>query len=559
MLYGHLSAQEPRRFDVVIHEIFPDPSPAIGLPASEFIELRNISGVAYNLRNWKISDGSATATIAVNYILKPDSLVVICPSAAVVAYAVYGATIGVAGFPSLNNDGDVISVHSPGNNIIHSIAYEPGWYNNAVKSEGGWALEMMDARNACGKENNWKASIDASGGTPGRNNSVQAINPDLGPPALLQTYTVDSVTVVAVFDEAVDSSTATTAKNYELQKGPLVVNAAPIPPGFKQVYLTMGGALLPGMIYDLHVAGITDCAGNNIGIMNSARSGLPSDADVGDLLINEILFNPTATGSDYVEVYNKSDKILDASTLFLCNRNAVGVLSAPVKLSETPFLVFPADFIVVTANTAAVKNQYSAVRPLALLSLAQFPSLPDDKGSIVLLNHAGTIIDELAYDEKWHFPLLVNREGVSLERIDYGLATQDKDNWTSAAADAGYGTPTGRNSQFKTHRYLQGKVEADAPVFSPDGDGHNDLCFLHYQFPEPNNVAAVTVFDVNGMEIRRLYKNTSLSEKGVFRWDGLDDRGMPAAAGVYIILTQVFSMDGRHKNFKNAVTLARSF
>ena len=47
-------AQPAQRFDVLIDELFPDPSPSVGLPNSEFLELKNNSGRAISLKNWKM-------------------------------------------------------------------------------------------------------------------------------------------------------------------------------------------------------------------------------------------------------------------------------------------------------------------------------------------------------------------------------------------------------------------------------------------------------------------------------------------------------------------------
>src|SRR4051812_33632900 len=88
-----VSGQPAKRFDVVIDELLPDPSPVIGLPNSEFVELKNVSSSPINLRNWKLTDGLATATISVTYILQPDSFVIICASSAVVSFAGFGSVI----------------------------------------------------------------------------------------------------------------------------------------------------------------------------------------------------------------------------------------------------------------------------------------------------------------------------------------------------------------------------------------------------------------------------------------------------------------------------------
>ncbi len=173
-----LYAQPPQRFDIIITELLPDPAPPKDLPNNEFIELKNLSAHAINLRGWKLSDATATATINTNVDLQPDSFVIICANAAVPLYTTFGTTIGVSNFPSLNNDADIITLYAPQGNAIHTVAYTDQWYANAVKAGGGWTLEMIDTRNPCTGAGNWKAAINDRGGTPGRENSIRASNPD---------------------------------------------------------------------------------------------------------------------------------------------------------------------------------------------------------------------------------------------------------------------------------------------------------------------------------------------------------------------------------------------
>ena len=166
------AAQSANRFDIIITELMADPSPVVGLPNSEFIELKNISTTAISLQHWKIADGVGAATISSNFELQPDSFVIICPNAAVAQFAIHGTTIGVSSFPSLNNDGEIVMLYSPEGKIIHAIEYSSNWYQNDVKREGGWSLEMIDTKNPCGGINNWKACRAMKGGTPGSINSV---------------------------------------------------------------------------------------------------------------------------------------------------------------------------------------------------------------------------------------------------------------------------------------------------------------------------------------------------------------------------------------------------
>jgi len=128
-----LFSASQNRYDILITECMPDPSPALGLPESSFIELKNRSASDYNLHNWKISNGNSTVTIKTNFLLKADSFLIICPASSANAYSIFGQSLGISGFPALNNDaGDIILISDAGN-VIHAMHYDKREYNNALK------------------------------------------------------------------------------------------------------------------------------------------------------------------------------------------------------------------------------------------------------------------------------------------------------------------------------------------------------------------------------------------------------------------------------------------
>jgi hypothetical protein len=129
------------------------------------------------------------------------------------------------------------------------------------------------------------------------------------------------------------------------------------------------------------------------------------------------------------------------------------------------------------------------------------PSFSDDKGNVIILNVQGNPIDELAYSDKWHFALITNTEGVSLERIDYN-APSLQPNFHSAATSVGYGTPGYKNSQFRIDQQVQGEVTVMPKIFSPDNDGTDDFATIDYNVAEPGYVANITIFDAAGRPVR---------------------------------------------------------
>jgi hypothetical protein len=552
-----VQAQVANRFDIVISEVMADPTPVVGLPNAEFIEIKNISVTPYQLNGWKLSDASSTATITTNFILQPDSVALLCSNSNVTAFSVFGRTIGVSSFPSLDNDGDVLTLRSPQGKVIHALNYTLDWYQNEVKKEGGWSLEMIDTRNPCGGMTNWKASVDPNGGTPGKKNSVDGVSNDTAPPQLLRTYTLDSITLVALFNESLDSTSATALSNYSFSNNLVVSSVTPQPPLFNSAVLKLTMPLQKQTVYTLTVNNVKDCKGNIIGVYNKAKVGVAEEASRNDIVINEILFNPRPNANDYVELYNRSNKIVDANKLFIANRNSSGVLNSIKKISEIPFYIFPDDYIVVTEDAISLQHEYLVSNPQNVLLLSSLPSFPDDKGTVVVTNSQGNVVDEVAYSEKWHFALINNNEGIALERIDPNDSSQKQSNWHSAASTAGYGTPGYKNSQFKQTNSVNAMIDVSPKVFSPDNDGHDDIATINYQVSEPGYVANVTIFDANGRMVRYLVKNALLGLRGSWNWDGLNENGQKLPLGNYIVFTEIFNLHGNKKQFKNTVALAR--
>jgi hypothetical protein len=550
-------AATQNRYDIVIDELMADPAPPIGLPNYEWLELKNTTSVPISLQNWRIGDASGQSGPLPNFTLQPDSFVIVCAGTAVAAMSAFGTTISVTSFPSLDNEGDQLFLRAANGRTIHAVSYTAAWYQNELKRDGGWTLEMIDPKSPCAGKSNWKASTALSGGTPGKKNAIDAVNNDSDAPQLKRAYTMDSVTIILVYDEPVDSLAAATLANYSIDGGLVLLNATTVAPLFNTVQLKTVTALQNNTVYTVTAADVKDCNNNTIGAVNKALVGLPADAAPGDWVINEILFNPRSNAYDFVEFYNNSNKILDASKLFIANRNASGVISSIKTLSATPFYIFPGDYIVETEDPENLALQYLVKNPGNLLAVASPPAFPDDAGIVVALNFQGEVVDEVRYKDDWHFKLIDNAEAVSLERIDPAGLSTDANNWHSAASTAGYGTPTYKNSQYKLLNAFNATVAAAPKIFSPDNDGRDDIATLQYEVMEAGYVANVIIFDVAGRVVRHFVKNGILGLKGYWNWDGLDENGNKLPVGTYIIFTEIFNLRGKMQTFKTPVVLAR--
>jgi hypothetical protein len=545
------------RYDVVIDEIMADPTPQVSLPSNEWIELKNVSANPFNLQNWRIGDATGQSGPMPNFVLQPDSFVIVCTGSAVATMQAYGRVISVTSFPSLDNDGDQLFLKSNTGLTIHAVSYSLSWYQNAVKSDGGWTLEMIDTKNPCAGISNWKASNDAKGGSPGIKNSVDAVNNDQSVPSIKNAYAIDNLNIVIVFDEPVDSLKGATVSNYSIDGGLSIQLATSISPLFDKVQLRLTTVMQANTIYNITVNNVTDCKNNSIGSKNKPKIGLPVDAAATEMVINEILFNPKSGSSDYVEFYNRSNKIIDANKLYVANRNSSGAISSTKLISAIPYYIFPGDYIVVTEDAINLSLDYLVQNPDAVFVVSSLPSFPDDEGDVILLNSQGAVVDEVKYKDDWQFALIANPDGVSLERIDPDGSSQDASNWHSAASTSGYGTPTYKNSQYKLLQSINATVEVTPKVFSPDNDGRDDIATIQYKTTEPGYVANITIYDANGRPVRNLVKNGTLGLQGYWIWDGLDDKKLKLSIGTYIIFTEIFNLNGKKEIFKNVVVLAR--
>jgi hypothetical protein len=553
----------PKRYDAVIDEIFADPTPVVALPNAEFIEIKNTSGRTLNLLGWKVSSTSTTSAALPSYVLPADSFLVITTTTSAPLFSGYGRVLGITSFPAIDNAGTTLTLTSKEGVTIHSVTYSDAWYGNVLKQDGGWTLEMIDTRNPCNGANNWKASVDPRGGTPAAKNSVDANNPDPTAPTVVRAAAIDNLNILLTFSEPIDSTTGAAIANYSISDGVNApITATVISPSFNKVQLRINATnpIAPGKVYTITVSNIKDCSGNTIQPASTARFGLSSPIDSFGIVINEVLFNPKSGGVDYVEIVNRSSKIYDMKDLYLANRssttNAIGSIR---QVSTDNLQLFPGDYLVLSENSLTVKQQYNAINANNFVDVSSFPSYPDDKGVVVLLNAQGNIIDELRYDSKWHFALIDNDEGISLERISIDKPTQDQSNWHSAASTVGFGTPTYLNSQFRSDLALPGEVTVTPKVFSPDNDGFDDFAVINYQLDAPNYVANITIFDAAGRAVKVLAKNATLAQKGSFRWDGLSDKQVKVPVGAYVIYTEVFNLDGRRSTFKNTVVVAVRF
>jgi Lamin Tail Domain/Bacterial Ig-like domain/FlgD Ig-like domain len=541
----------PTKYEIVINELFADPSPTNGLPTEDYLELFNNTTKIIDLTNCWISDLTSMDQLNAGKIL-PGEHVIICDNSFENQFSPFGKVITVNSFPSLNNAEDEITLFAPDTSFIHSVHYFDEWYRDDNKKDGGWSLEMIDPNNPCGEADNWIASTQWFGGTPGTQNTAFGSNPDVVLPMLTEANAINDSTVVITFSEPLDND-GMMAAIYVIDNGIIIGTILVI--DNKNVQLNLSNKLTFQIKYTVTVTGAFDCVGNVIGSNNSAIFALPEQGFAGDLIINEVLFDPYTGGSDFVEIYNNSTKFINLQNWNLANLDNDSIDNYKVVI-DRPKLILPGEFVLLTKDGQAVENDYINSVTDAFVQMESFPTYSNDEGDVYLINNLNMVIDEFHYTDDLHFALLNSKDGVSLERIDYNRPTSDNTNWHSAAEDAGFATPGFENSQYMKTNEEGGEIVISPLTFSPDNDGVDDVVNISYNFSEPGFVASIIIYDAKGRLVKNLVLSELLGSSGTFSWDGINEDNEKARIGIYIIFVEAFGVDGTAKSIKKTVVLA---
>lgn len=376
---------------------------------------------------------------------------------------------------------------------------------------------------------------------------------DTTPPTLLSAEALSANEIELVFDEPLDASNAQNEANYTINNGiGNPANAVLVSP--TTVFLELNNPLQSAVNYTLTANRITDMNGN----ASIAQSQDLIFFDIqpmmpGDVVINEILFNPEIGGEDFVELYNISNKVFNLNGLEIINtQKTSGNIRQTIK---TDFLLLPGAYVAITDEPADILNRYNVLNTSTLLDNS-LPTFDDREGNVTIRSN-GITVDSFDYSANFHYALLDDKEGVSLERLNPRAPTQGSDNWQSAASSVGFATPGYQNSQFFANSgMIEEVIGLSNSTFSPDGDGFEDVLLIEYNSDQPGLTVNIRIFDAQGRLVKRLIDNQLLAAQGIFKWDGIGENGSKARTGIYIAWIELFSPGGRVERSKFPFVLA---
>lgn len=519
--------------DVIINEFICDESPSVGLPLVEYVEVVNRSSKYFNIENWKLGDASSEGTLQAGWLF-PGEHKILCATANVDSFTV---ALAVSSFPSLNNSGDEISLKDNNGILLDKITYDMSWYHDVNKENGGYSIERINPNDPCSSGDNWTASLATSGGTPGLTNSAFDDTPDTQTPLINELVALSPNILEIYFNEGMDSTSLANAL-FSFSPSLTIQNSSVLTAYPSMMTISFNENLIGSQLYTMILENVSDCWMNTIDL--SGVFVLPETAVVGDIVINEIMFDPISGGSDWIEVFNNSTKLVDLKNWQLANFDNDTIDN--FKSINEHFLLSAGSYAVIGKDSMFVKQNYpSTVNGTFVYS--ETPSFNTDSSTVYLINNANELMDKVSYTSEWHFKLLDVTDGVSLERLDPKGISEDSNNWHSAAEAIGFATPGGKNSQYMP-ALLNGDFAFTSNTISPDNDGFEDVLQVNYEMSEPGLLGKFTIYDDRGRLIRNLFNNELLATSGTIIWDGVTDSEVKASIGTYVAVFEAYSIKG---------------
>ena len=590
--------------DVLINEVMADPHGLTKLPVTEYVELRNTTDHEINLEGWAFVYDKTSIPLP-DAELPAGGYAVLYKAGREISVADGAAEVAVKRFPAnMINAGKPLALKDPSGTVIHSYTYPKAKAGRSIERGEGdtWHLSS-DPRGGTPGEENSEDTPDKPD-KPEKEKSSPGdvlINEVMADPRGLTklpateyvelhnttdheinlegwAFVYDKTTIplpdaelpaggyAVLYKAGREISVADGAAEVAVKRFPANMINAGKPLALKDP----SGTVIHSYTYPKAKAGRSiergegdkwhlspDPRGGTPGEENS--EGAPDKPDKPDelnkpnepdateqvepreIILNEILFDPQPRGSEYIELYNRSDRTLSTHGLAIALRKSDGHLGSRHSLTSLATTLAPGDYLVLTSDPNGVT---SLIRTPALDVIRRFklPALNNQGATIVLLRAAdSTVVDEVTYSAKWHSRAVKIRRGVALERISPDGSSQEAANWTSASSETGYGTPGYKNSQSGTS--LQ--IAESATISEPEYNASTRDYLIRYRMDKPDYRCQMAVYSSNGQKVAVIANNQLLTPEGEIRWDGAG-----LTPGVYIFYVELYHPDGSSQHIR---------
>ncbi len=433
-----------------------------------------------------------------------------------------GHLIVLKDLPALNNGSDSVRVMNFDGSVIEELYYSADW-----GGDYGVSLERKNVYSLSNLESNWGTSIADIGSSPGRLNSI-ASNIEKN----LQIVRIDSnysgypnqpITVAyqiynisendfddVVYQYGIDTNSDKALEHTEINGSGSIDRLHS--GDSTSITFTTQFPLVEGP--NALLISFSDSVFNE---MFETYVWIPYKFQ--SLLFNELYADPSQIiEHEFLELVNISQRTVDLTGW------QITVNSRPIDI-PTGLICIPGGYIIIASDS-------SEVFPPSAMVQENWKSLPNSGASLQLIDQFGNIVDSLSYNETWDM-----EPGRSLERLHLAPAEHSALNWKNSHSPNG-ATPGSENSLYISRGVDENMWSFSNKVFSPDGDGHNDILQIAYQGEEALEYTTIKIYNTEGKLIRTIASDEMAPTPALWVWEGDSETETMCRIGMYIVLIE---------------------
>jgi hypothetical protein len=483
----------------------------------EYIELLSRSSLPVQCRELVFSDLTGSVIFGSDYLLYPDSLVVLAQSGLFHDdFPFVENVIYPVAWRNLNNDQDAIYIRNPDETIICDLFYDNSWSipNNS-------AMQLVDTGLNYRKAENWEVSYS---GSPGKANHTQkqlfhytCLESDAfftSTDILQLRFVNDGYYPVAPLELDLTTPAAGT-----------VISLPGSDPGDTVIsHPEIQGLFSPGTQF----CRIAAADSNIVCAVFKYYHPYPFIP----CFFNEVLSDPMDTygQAEFIELDCRINGLDLESWKLYVNNNRLELSGYMLR----GFSVFCKSGDIVHNVSADRRFVYSG-----------FPAIPNAGAHFRLEDPAGNIIDEC--DLRDH---RANERGRSIEKQFENISSADPDIW-HACVDPNGMTPGQRNSITALPGYR------DALSVYPQIFSHDENERVQINIDSENSLVYCELFCFNaaGREIWREERSMFSQPAVSLFWDGKTKNGDRPARGIYLLLAILHDAEGKTRNLHKTLVI----
>ncbi|HER44352.1 MAG TPA: lamin tail domain-containing protein, partial [Candidatus Eisenbacteria bacterium] len=259
----------------------------------------------------------------------------------------------------------------------------------------------------------------------------------------------------------------------------------------------------------------------------------PIGPSPGDLVVSEIMYRPMSGGSEWLEVASRAAVEISLARWRLSDATGTRRL-----VSEGGLSIEPGGHIVLAQDSALFVRDH----PLCPARVAEpsggWPWLNDGEegDEVALYDPAGRVVERVRYTD-----LVGEERGRSIERFSTDVCSSFPGGlWHRSSSPAG-STPGVPNSTSLPAIPSPGTVEAAPNPFCPVRDGTVRIWGMT---AAGETGLLVRIFDIDGVEVERLFGEEEGARVFGCEWDGRAAGGTESPTGLYICVVEFITRGG---------------